>query len=723
MISEEKNGINEEMVQRVISGKIDTGGLLKQKKKNYNEIAVNKLLDVLRKDEPEKGETTADELIEDDEDDDWIGGGDEPAPETQPVEEAKPLVETVKPDETPEPTPIVQEEVKEEVVEAPSLDKKEISTEADTKIVLDDFLPTQGKYPPHIKPSVLNKIPIDQTYTGVHVDHGRLSTSVIFEKNGVKTLVNYEFHSADNRYLDPSEEKTELIEACRTMMENLEDKLSDQSDIYGSALNSVQKRDTITLTIDNSRVLFKLVDIPKENQKEKKQIIEWTVKKELPFQLEDSTLSYISAKGNTYHVGIAENDPLNNINDCGKELEWGFRAWYPLAQSIHKAYVWNYPEHRKKDALILHIGEKNSLILGCSKTNIKIIKPLFIGVQSLTDSIRDNGLPITDWSDRKDFQVPETFLRSMGLKVEPGIHDDIFRPVFDSWRQEIDRTVNGIRKEYKISDETEILLSGSAGEISFLDKFIEGSMGLTTAFLNPLRNLALPDEIDRDSFDIHPTALTPSIGSALHLNNSVNIMPKELKQDVALRWVNRAGLVSAAAALVLFFGMSISTKLSLDSLKAELIPIKQENDDLSYVQGEHTSLQQNKTSVEEQMVELSYDIEYFNRILAINKFLSFYTPKEIIIDELNFQQGWEVKGYKKIGRDIIKVVKKEDEHLRMVRLAGNVNSNPILLDDHFNNFVSSLEESGLFQNIEVMSESSKIGLGSDNLQFELKCVI
>ena len=50
MISEEKQEINEEMVQRVISGKINTGGLLKQKKKNYNEIAVNKLLDVLRKD-------------------------------------------------------------------------------------------------------------------------------------------------------------------------------------------------------------------------------------------------------------------------------------------------------------------------------------------------------------------------------------------------------------------------------------------------------------------------------------------------------------------------------------------------------------------------------------------------------------------------------------------------------------------------------------------------
>ena len=69
------------------------------------------------------------------------------------------------------------------------------------------------------------------------------------------------------------------------------------------------------------------------------------------------------------------------------------------------------------------------------------------------------------------------------------------------------------------------------------------------------------------------------------------------------------------------------------------------------------------------------------------------------------------------------MVKKEDEHLRMVRLAGNVNSNPILLDDHFNNFVTNLEESGLFQNIEVMSQASKVGLCKDNLQFELKCII
>ena len=51
----------------------------------------------------------------------------------------------------------------------------------------------------------------------------------------------------------------------------------------------------------------------------------------------------------------------------------------------------------------------------------------------------------------------------MGKKVEPGEHDNIFRSVFDSWRQEIDRTINGFRKDFQITEDTTILLCGSAG--------------------------------------------------------------------------------------------------------------------------------------------------------------------------------------------------------------------------------------------------------------------
>ncbi len=207
------------------------------------------------------------------------------------------------------------------------------------------------------------------------------------------------------------------------------------------------------------------------------------------------------------------------------------------------------------------------------------------------------------------------------------------------------------------------------------------------------------------------------------MENSANIIPKDLKQEEILRWTNRFGIVGSAAALILFFTMSLTTTLSINSIRAEIEPMQKENNELYGVEERHVSIKKNKKNVIEQITELSYDTEYFNRILAINKFLSYYTPKEVIIHELNFQEGWEIQAYKKVGRDLVKVVRKEDEHLRIVRLAGNVHSNAILLDDHFTNFVSTLEQSGLFQNIEVMSQASKLGLGKENLQFELKCVI
>ena len=713
MISEEKDQINDEMVQRVISGKIDTGGLLQQKKKNYNEIAVNKLLDVLRKDDTENDKSDPEPEIDDD---DWIGGDELPVVEDAPTQDEKPEksgAESVGESTTQEARPITP------TVETTIKDEENITANEPE----DDFLPTQGKYPSHMRASLLSKVPIDRTYTGMHVDSGRMSTSVIHEDKEVKTLLALDQYSSKDRSLVATEAPDDFMDSCREAMASLDERVSDYGDRYGSASQTIKNRDTIALTVDHDRMMLQLVDVPKENQKDKKQIIEWSIKKDLPFPLEDSVISFVNGKDNAYRVGIAESSSLASISESFKGLDYGLRVWYPLAQAVYNAFIWSYPENKKKDTIIINIGEKNSLILGCSRSELKTIKPLFIGLQGLTDAIRDNGILMEDWSDRKKFQVPEAFLRSMGHKAEPGEHDDIFRPVFDSWRQELDRTVNGIRKEFKISKDTEVLLSGSAGDILHLDKYIEGSMGLDTKFLNPLRNLAIPHDLDIDTTSPHPTSFTAAIGSALHLDNSVSILPKELKQDEILRWVNRLGMVATAAALVLFIGMSLTTKLSINSIRSELEPMQEENDQLTYVEERHVSLKQNKSSVEEQMGLLSYDIDYFDRILAINKFLSYYTPKEVIINELNFQEGWEIQAYKKIGRDLVKVVRKEDEDLRVVRLAGNVHSNSILLDDHFNNFVSTLEESGLFQNIEIMSQASKIGLGNDNLQFELKCVI
>lgn len=774
MMSEDKDQINEEMIQRVIAGKINTGGLLQQKKKNYNEIAVNKLLDVLRKDTSEE-KPVDDALAEDDElDDDWIGEGAPSEPVATAVDDApvlmesQPIKEVPKPavQDTPKPiTPVMEDDLDDLIADSgplkvtpkptipeivkpvrPVIDSgyDDVMTdrapvkEAPTSMApvqvepvneimddeLDDVLPRPGKAPPEVQTNPLSKNPLDATKLGISIDNGRITSVLIEEVKGTKILLAHTIFSAKNRGLDSTKSSSELLESCNQAMEQLDHNFSDKSAIHKAAARTLKAKSSVLLTVNNEQMFLKVVDVPKENQKEKKQIIDWAVKKNLPFPEADAIINYVSAYNDHFNVGVGDKGSLSLTGLLFQEMGWEVRQWHPIAQSIYNAFIWNYPEHRQKTTLIIHFGEQKSVLLGCVRGKLNIVETLFFGVQGLTDALRDQGHSTENWHDRSKFQVPETFIRAVGQTVEAGEYDDVFRPVFDSWRQEIDRTINGIRKDFPISDETEILLSGAAGEIAYLDKFIQGSLGLNTKFLNPIRNIAFsPSEKERKNITVHPTQLTTAIGSALDLSKTVNILPSIFKQNELFRWINRVSIPAAILLIVFLFSKTGLTTINYNSLNSEIKPLEQETNDLAYVADEHSLIIDNRNNVKEQLSLLSYDTEYFKRVLAINRFLSFNTPQEIKLEKVNFQQGWEVKKYQKLGRDLVQIVEMEDEDKRTVRMLGGIKANPALKDRYFSNFVASLEDSGLFQSVEVTLKNSRANLGSNKLQFEIKCII
>ena len=242
--------------------------------------------------------------------------------------------------------------------------------------------------------------------------------------------------------------------------------------------------------------------------------------------------------------------------------------------------------------------------------------------------------------------------------------------------------------------------------------------------MNPVRNLAFsPSEDERGNIPFHPTLLTAAIGSALTLSGTVNVLPMTLKQNEIFRWANRISIPIAAALLVILFVITGITKAEFNTMNSEIQPLQEETSELSYVQEEHTLLTRNKNNVQEQLALLSYDTEYFQRVLAITRFLSFNTPKEIIMGNVSYQQGWEVRKFKKMGRDLVQLVEMEDEDKRTLRMVGNVKANPALKDRYFNNFISTLENSGLFQSVKVIFQNSQANMGSHRLQFEIKCII
>ncbi len=708
MMSESKTEINEEMVKRVISGKIDTGGLLKQKKKNYNEIAVNKLLDVLRKDEP--NETTEPSTEQDnniDIDDDWIGGSKATENIVEPVKE---IIST-------EPDPIEEDN---EISESPKAESiHQVKIESDSTLI--DVLPLPGKYPTYVP---TKKLSFDKTILGIGVDRGRIVSVLIDESKGIKTLVANDIYSSKHRNLDPSNNPSEFTTACQEAFDSLGANLSKELKAHKSSLKKLNGKNIFAFNMNDDHMLMKMIEVSKENQKDKHKIIEWAIKKELPFPAENLIFNSVRGYNNYYNVGIGDNPSLIETTSILDQLGWEIRWWSPTSQSVFNAFIWNYPEYNQKTVLLFHIGEHRSFIIGCRQGTMRTIEHLHLGLQGLTDALRDQGQSTDNWYKREYFQVPEPFLRAMGITIKPGKYDGVFQPVFDAWRQEIDRTINGLRRYFDIPEDTQIFVSGSAGEIEHIDQYLEGILGLKTQILNPIRNISMaPNESERESISFNPTLLTAAIGSALNLSDSVSVLPKKLKQNEIFRFINRISMPIAASLLAILLAFTGITRADYNSLKNEIDPLTNETNALSYIQEDHSTLSDNRDNVKEQLDILNYDTEFFQRVLAITRFLSHHTPKEIKLEKLNFQQGWEVKKYQMRGRAKIEVIEMEDEDKRVLLLRGDVKANPALKERYFNNYLMTLENSGLFQMVEIVFQNTQSNFENTRLQFEIKCII
>ena len=68
------------------------------------------------------------------------------------------------------------------------------------------------------------------------------------------------------------------------------------------------------------------------------------------------------------------------------------RRWLPITQSIYNCFIWNYPENKNSTTLIIYIGINNGFIIGCEKNKMKVINPLYLGLSSLFDALKDYNL-------------------------------------------------------------------------------------------------------------------------------------------------------------------------------------------------------------------------------------------------------------------------------------------------------------------------------------------
>ena len=95
------------------------------------------------------------------------------------------------------------------------------------------------------------------------------------------------------------------------------------------------------------------------------------------------------------------------------------------------------------------------------------------------------------------------------------------------------------------------------------------------------------------------------------------------------RWATR--FVSIAAVLMgFFFGYKTFDLISTNKqIELDLIPAQVGARKLDTVEDEYSLMIQNNQNVDNQIEILEYDMEYFDRVIAITRFLSNRLPAEI----------------------------------------------------------------------------------------------
>lgn len=724
MISKEIDQIDIDMFQDVLAGKSPTG-LLPKRKPEGSTAAANKLLNVLRKSKPSKPDPDP-VSIEEDDDDDWIGGGAPPIPEStddqdeEIIEQDQETEEETSIKPAPEPEqPIISDE-RPPIIVSSVQDMDDDSVEGMEKGIqpLSEPMVHPGQYPEGISSSFLTR---EEAILGIAVDGKQMIAVSLQDHRKSKRLMDVQVYEHSNE-IDFIQDPEGASNALKALLKKCEKSVTQKDFLTKNIVETISNGTSIALTINNQLMQLKKVDIPKDSQKDRKQIIAWNAKKNLSFDVNHLQFDYANQGQNKdlVLVGTTHKQALSQASDVFTGKDWAVRWWHPVAMSIHNAFLWNYPELSKETCFVLHIGEIESYLLAYSDGCLLEILSAAIGIQQLTDAVADSH------QDKDRFRVPPSLLPGKAKKESTLPVDDIVRPIMESWGRELDRNLTSLKRGFPVADATHLILSGEAIHITNIHEYLGGHLQLSTEYFNPLRNIAiLPDESERDQLSMPLPLLTAAIGSALNMPNTINLLPPVFKQSEAFRLLVKAGIRAAGILLIGLFSLTGWTSIQHNTFISELDSIKKETERLSPIRDQFNRMDENRASVASQINELSYDTEYYERILATLRFLSHETPDEITYDEIRFQMGWEKEEYVLRGNQNIltQVIEVVDENIRILKISGTVIANPALKERFFNNYLRSLEQSNLFSNVEVVNKRTEVGFDVEGMTFLLKCIM
>ena len=335
----------------------------------------------------------------------------------------------------------------------------------------------------------------------------------------------------------------------------------------------------------------KFVKLPPVDTSKVTQIIQYEAQQNVPFPLEEVVWDYqilgATPTGELEVLLVAiKSDIVEGLFRSAEKSGLRLNLVDVSPAALSNAFRFNYGD-LEGCTMLLDIGAKTSNLLFFEKGNI-YSRGINIGANSITqDFAKESKL---SYDEAEKLKIEEGFVSLGGAYEEPenphqAAISKIARQVLTRLHIQVNQTIQFYRGQQGGSPPERLFLSGGATSMPYTAQFFSEKLNLPVEYFNPLRNVQLDPELNREELAKSAHSLGEVVG--LGLRNlarcpvDLNLMPKSSKKRQEFS-KKKPYLAAAVLCLILivfasgFFYQQIANEreAALGKLKAQLTPLE-----------------------------------------------------------------------------------------------------------------------------------------------------
>lgn len=453
-------------------------------------------------------------------------------------------------------------------------------------------------------------------------------------------------------------------------------------------------------------------------------MVNWTAKKTLSVDIENAIIDYEVLQPNSddkQYVTIGVTDPKGYRSDLTMFDERSLTVRYiaPIPYLLWKMYKETHPEKQDHCDIIIHIGQKSTIIVLVDQSRIYHSRDIPIGVNDFTDALKHRIVEGTD-TIKVDQETAGKILKDYGfpahgngwvkgLNIRLSKLSVFLRPVIEKLTGTITQSLTYFKKENPKISWNRLLFTGIGASLPNIMNVLSENLDVPAHILNPNRTHSFGHDSDAVIKEEEYPEFTINYALLMNEGNPVNLIEADRKKDFLYRFRLKMVYGTAAMLLPIILGLSGISYFNLKSLENDLQETKSAWTEISKGTGVFFEKADQIDMWESYEKMMKNDRTLSGNQIELLKMLSTTIPDDMMLTRVEF--------------DHVKPEKNSDEKtLSQQRLAisGFVQSHASIADIQLTNLVMKLESLNMFK--KVMSETEDTRGTENRLFFTMRMI-